>query len=417
MAKYSALAAYLSEATTDSILLSFSQIEEIIETSLPPSARKHDAFWSNERSGTHVWAHSWQAVGWRMDALDMGKEIVTFKHVHHVVSDMLEILLPRAKENIYDLLGQIGISTSAWHSTSEGWAASSPKNNPHFCFNWAFGSLQEGFALCIWHDTLESLGGKIVFAENLRELANNLQAIAHNQKTSDVEKSRASKQSIRARAFDDVLNVCYSRGMPISVILTAGDRRSFDELGKRKPEVQARSLDPVKWYVHKYNSVTGEAFLVRGIEPEGVGCGWEDVKIDESSSVQSDDVQHRAIKIRRGQAKFRESLLAAYGRVCAVSKCRIVELLEAAHIKPYALEANYQVTNGILLRADIHTLFDLNLIGFDAQYRICLAPELSNSEYKCYEGKIIQLPEKPSEMPSQIFLKQRYQDFKNKSSF
>src|ERR1700722_13605652 len=66
----------------------------------------------------------------------------------------------------------------------------------------------------------------------------------------------------------------------------------------------------------------------------------------------------RTIVQRRGQAKFRNALLEAYGSRCAISGCGALEVLEAAHICPYQGSATNHVTNGLLLRADIHTLFD-----------------------------------------------------------
>lgn len=88
-----------------------------------------------------------------------------------------------------------------------------------------------------------------------------------------------------------------------------------------------------------------------------------------------------------------------------------MELLEAAHIQPHAEEPNYSVTNGLLLRADIHTLFDLNLLSVDSRLRIRLAPTLLKSEYKEFEGKPLKEPAIVSEMPSSFALDKRYQEF------
>jgi predicted restriction endonuclease len=149
--------------------------------------------------------------------------------------------------------------------------------------------------------------------------------------------------------------------------------------------------------------------MVRGVIPPGVAIATDDENLEESGT--PDDIQQRAIKIRRGQTKFREKLLSAYGRACAVTGCKIVELLEAAHIQPHAEEPNYSVTNGLLLRADIHTLFDLNLLSVDSRLRIHLAPSLLKSEYKELEGKPLKGPATFSEMPSTFALDKRYQEF------
>lgn len=67
---------------------------------------------------------------------------------------------------------------------------------------------------------------------------------------------------------------------------------------------------------------------------------------------------------RSGQTKFREQLLSHYNG-CAITGCQVPQALEAAHIIPYCLMPKgkkYLKSNGLLLRADIHTLFDFNLI-------------------------------------------------------
>ncbi len=70
----------------------------------------------------------------------------------------------------------------------------------------------------------------------------------------------------------------------------------------------------------------------------------------------------RSIAQRRGQPKFRKDLLEAYGYHCAITGCDAEEALEAAHIIPYCETEDNAIYNGLLLRADIHTLFDLSLI-------------------------------------------------------
>ena len=68
---------------------------------------------------------------------------------------------------------------------------------------------------------------------------------------------------------------------------------------------------------------------------------------------------------RRGQPEFRKALLTLYQRQCAFSGCSIVETLEAVHIIPYQSTETNHPSNGLLLRADLHTLFDIGLIAVD----------------------------------------------------
>jgi putative restriction endonuclease len=74
---------------------------------------------------------------------------------------------------------------------------------------------------------------------------------------------------------------------------------------------------------------------------------------------------NRSIAVRRGQQAFRAKLIAAYDRKCVVTGCDVEDLLEAAHIQPYRGSHTNHIQNGLLLRSDIHTLFDCRMIAID----------------------------------------------------
>jgi hypothetical protein len=96
----------------------------------------------------------------------------------------------------------------------------------------------------------------------------------------------------------------------------------------------------------------------------------------------------REIVERRGQPDFRNKLIDAYGGHCAVTGCDAVAALEAAHIAQYTGPQSNHVTNGLLLRADIHTLFDLDLIGINPESQaISLAPAITMTVYVELEGQ------------------------------
>lgn len=85
----------------------------------------------------------------------------------------------------------------------------------------------------------------------------------------------------------------------------------------------------------------------------------------------------RQIRARRGQAAFRRALRAQYQDACAISGCEVLDLLEAAHIRPYRGLRDNHPSNGILLRADIHTLFDLEMFAIDPRSLIVhLRPDM-----------------------------------------
>jgi HNH endonuclease len=102
-----------------------------------------------------------------------------------------------------------------------------------------------------------------------------------------------------------------------------------------------------------------------------------------------DEITYKAIKSRRGQPEFRNLLLQAFDGKCCISRSEVKSVLEAAHILPHTEETNYSVTNGLLLRADIHTLFDLNLIGIDDNGIVYVSNDLQGSEYWQFHGRCI----------------------------
>lgn len=108
----------------------------------------------------------------------------------------------------------------------------------------------------------------------------------------------------------------------------------------------------------------------------------------------------RSIAIRRGSKKFREALIVAYQSRCAITRFDALGSLEAAHINPYRGAGTDHVQNGLLLRADVHTLFDLHQLTVDAEYRVALSPELLASAYGRLHGTDLLLPTTPDLIPS-----------------
>lgn len=108
----------------------------------------------------------------------------------------------------------------------------------------------------------------------------------------------------------------------------------------------------------------------------------------------------RSIVRRRGQQKFRSELLDAYNGTCVISGCNVVEALEAAHISPYLGDHTNIIKNGILLRADLHTLFDLRLIKIHAKTkRIWINANLKGTIYGDFEEKEILKPKNKNQEP------------------
>lgn len=110
------------------------------------------------------------------------------------------------------------------------------------------------------------------------------------------------------------------------------------------------------------------------------------------------------VKRRQGQPAFRRGLIRAYGGRCAVTGCAIEALLEAAHIQPYLGKETNRVDNGLLLRADIHTLFDLGLIIVAPDFKIQVSETLIDTEYMGFHGKTLGVPSSAGHRPSGLAL-------------
>ncbi|EOY5741576.1 TPA: HNH endonuclease [Enterobacter bugandensis] len=104
----------------------------------------------------------------------------------------------------------------------------------------------------------------------------------------------------------------------------------------------------------------------------------------------------RQIKQRRGQKKFRDMLLNS-NPVCAVTGCELVDILEAAHIDAYRNDSHNDISNGLLLRSDIHTLFDLNLFAIHPETnKIHFSKSSKENGYKQFDGKLLNVKHKIS---------------------
>jgi hypothetical protein len=104
---------------------------------------------------------------------------------------------------------------------------------------------------------------------------------------------------------------------------------------------------------------------------------------------------------RRGHPSFRQQLLAAYEYRCAITNFNAVDTLEAAYIVPYRGQHTHQPSNGLLLRSDLHTLFDLGKMAIDTRtMSVLLADELMETSYKILLGRPLRYPQSEAHRPS-----------------
>ena len=117
------------------------------------------------------------------------------------------------------------------------------------------------------------------------------------------------------------------------------------------------------------------------------------------------DARNRVIKravARRGQPKFRSKLMSAYSGRCAVTGYEARAALEAAHLRPYRGPDSNTLSNGLLLRADIHTLLDLGLLALNPRTReVAVSRLLAGTQYESLSGVRLAEPTLESQRPSQ----------------
>ncbi|WP_017965638.1 HNH endonuclease [Rhizobium leguminosarum] len=112
---------------------------------------------------------------------------------------------------------------------------------------------------------------------------------------------------------------------------------------------------------------------------------------------------------RPHQAQFRAALMQLYKGRCVISRCGIPEILDAAHIVPFSETVTFRNDrrNGLILRTDIHTLFDKLLLSIHPQSGIVmLSPNLQTSTYRKFEGRRV------AHFAANQFLREQYLMFK-----
>jgi putative restriction endonuclease len=115
------------------------------------------------------------------------------------------------------------------------------------------------------------------------------------------------------------------------------------------------------------------------------------------------------VKPRLGQGSFRVLVTDAYQRRCAFTQERTLPVLQAAHIQAYSDGGDHRVDNGLLLRSDLHALFDRGYVTVTPDYRIDVSRRIreefeNGRDYYALAGKTIALPVRPDLRPRTEFL-------------
>ena len=191
----------------------------------------------------------------------------------------------------------------------------------------------------------------------------------------------------------------------------------------KTPLIYLQGIDPALYvahfpvYVEDWDSGTGSTRIAFGLP-----------FVDQAEmAVPSRDQQRytRTLsKARVHQAQFREDVLGAYSKQCALTGIGSPELIVAAHIIPHAEGGKPVVQNGLCLSHLHHAAYDAHLIGIDPDFRIHVAQRLHMNESNAFvkgsfddlSGRRIALPQNQIHYPRPEALEERFLQFKAMNS-
>lgn len=141
---------------------------------------------------------------------------------------------------------------------------------------------------------------------------------------------------------------------------------------------------------------------------ETIGLSIEEAPND--SQLQQINILKRS---RNGQRKLKQNLLKLYNNKCCVTGCDVEVALNACHIEPHRLNGYNDSKNALLLRTDIHTLWDKNLIGIHPiTLDINISPKLYDTYYASLANKKLAVRNDLA-LPSEKLLNDRWRVFLN----
>ena len=235
-------------------------------------------------------------------------------------------------------------------------------------------------------------------------------------------KNEGSK-SAGSKEYNKSLRRCLQKGLPVGVFV--------------KEKGGSRNLGLA--FIERYNSVADMFWLHGPVTPESDFSSLSSEakrelenelkepmletydmnklrELQASGKLEEIDERERvaAMTVRRKQqGKFRNMLLNAYNGTCAISGYAVDPVLQAAHITPYFGRKSQLVTNGLLLRADLHLLFDNDLLAVDPDdMRVVVSRSLETTGYSAFDGTKQRLPAAKNCWPSEERLAAQFDSFK-----
>lgn len=222
----------------------------------------------------------------------------------------------------------------------------------------------------------------------------------------------AHQGSDLSQGYNAALMNCLDDGVPVGVMVR--EAGGYRVLGLA--------------FVERYNSITRMFTLhgpvSRATESSGafLAQGFDELSTDDQQvMIEYDGSDERRIvtvqQVRREQqSRFRDALLSAYGGACAISGTDVSAVLQAAHINPYRGRKSQIVQNGILLRADLHLLYDAYLISVEPDtHAVRLSEHLAGTDYANLNQQRLRATSSPELAPNEGLLALHYEQFKQEN--
>lgn len=237
----------------------------------------------------------------------------------------------------------------------------------------------------------------------------------------DYAAQSGTSANTESQGYNRSLMNCLEDGIPIGVMVK--ERRGYRVLGLA--------------YVERYNSATrmftlhgpvneateaahafdlfkpGELEAARTEAPDGPEVA--DEAWDDGQPWDFADYRERRLVAqvrRKRQGDFRAKLMRAYHGQCAMTGADVPEALQAAHIDPYRGSNSQVASNGLLLRADMHLLFDARLLAVDPDENVIrVSARLAGTQYAVFGGERLARPDSPADCPSPGLLAINYEQF------
>ncbi|HSK47006.1 MAG TPA: HNH endonuclease [Coriobacteriia bacterium] len=193
---------------------------------------------------------------------------------------------------------------------------------------------------------------------------------------------------------------CWRDSIPVGVVIPAESGNGYQVLGLAFVESYAGGYFGLVGPV----SMSSEALPRVAETPSRVSVALVDFPLGEFDPNAEEDSRLKvvaAVHRRQGAPRFRRALLTAYESRCAMTKYEAPQALEAAHIIPYRGPQTNHPTNGLLLRADMHDLFDLGLLAVDSSMRLLVSEDLAGTQYEQYTSQPLCLPREAELRPNE----------------